>query len=266
VAGSEELAALGLRLRGLGLDLDPAKVSAVEQLNESLLYGAILLARYPTTGAAAAPLAAWEHELDAIIPAKVRFNPNMHMAEASLTDPPHLPHSIRMADIAHVDFDRLLRVTLAAAPFTIRFVSIYLDPDGNLVLAGRMDGPEVVELRQRWREAGLWVKGHPVLAGAQCTFHATMTHVPLGTWRGMKDVALGRLRAWLDAHAALDRPVDVEVRGLQIVCMPCRSGRSTLGDDIDLPLQQDGRILDGSRVAQEILRRFDSARLATAHG
>jgi hypothetical protein len=257
---SAAAAALGQRLRRRGIDLDPARVVAVERVNRQALHGAILLARFPRTGAAAERVAGWERELAAIADRPVLFNPNLHMAEASLTDPPHLPRPLRRTDLAHVDFARFLAATGAASPFTVRFVRIYLDPDGNLVLAGRVDGPELLDLRRRWREAGLWIKGHPVLAGASCTCHATLTHLPLRLWRGLDGTAVARFRSWLDRNAALEPPLDVEVRALAIVCMARRSGWSTLGDDIDLALAPGGGpAIDGDGIVAEVARRFAAA-------
>jgi hypothetical protein len=248
--------ALERRLAGLGVAIDVAKATAVERTNHSPLFGAILMAMYPTAGAPAAALAGWDREVAGITHGLVSLRkPNLHLAEASLTNPPHLPAPLRPSDVAHVDFDRLLGSMAGAAPFVVRLVRIYLDPDGNLVVVGRMDGSEVLALREQWRAAGLWIKGHPAVPAAACTLHSTLTHVPVATWSALADAEIGRFRSWLEDHATLDPAVDLEVGRLSIVCMDRRTGISTLGAPIEFPLGSSPQV-GGRRLAEEILSRF----------
>jgi hypothetical protein len=257
--GSDEQhhAELTRRLLRQGIELDLAKVGAVTEVNDSALHGAIVMARFPRTGPAAELADLWQGELAEITGSRVRFSSNLHLAEASLTDPPHLPWPLRRADLDGLDLGLFLRSIKDAGPFTIQFVKLYLDPDGNLVLAGQTDDDTPLGLREAWRRTGLWMKGHPPLEGARCTFHVTLTHLPLGMWESLTATAIGRLAAWLEGHVALTSRIEVEVTEFRVACMDRRSGASVLGEEIRLPLQGSSGLSSRS-FHQTVLARFDA--------
>ena len=250
-------AAIAMRVGRVGIDLDVEKMKAVVQVNQSRLYGAILMAICPTTGPIADTLVEWDKELRTITHGMVRFNEDLHLAEASLTDPPHIPAPLKAVDIEHVDFDLFLRAMKNALAFRVQFVGVYLDPDGNLVLAGKTDDLHVEELRECLGKAGLWVKGHPAVDGARCTFHTTLVHIPLAVWGDMTAVEIKSFKSWVDEHTVLDAPLEIEVSQLHVVCMDRRTGGSIFGDDIILPLGVEDRLPAAELMADDILTRFD---------
>jgi len=240
------------------LDSARDKTAKLTEKNARTSYGISFMVGHPLEGTIGEVLGKWDKELMNITNGKFRLPlRDLHFNIGAMLR--SQLEVITEADLAKIDFDKVLEALRSAKPFQVTFKKVLSFPggDGNIVLEGEVtEGSDSLhELLGKLKEAGCAFKtSWPKDDGSSKKRFLTLGHINSRVLNELTADEARALRDWVAVHSEIDDEIVVEVDVVKLGHYCNRTYAATVAEDMVFPLGSDSVFESSDQLKAAIVK------------